>query len=206
MRIFISILFAYLIGAIPTAVWVGKYFYKKDVREYGSGNAGATNTFRVLGKIPGIFVLMFDVFKGGLAINNPAVIYFHLQSNFDLQIALGLVAVIGHIFPVYVGFRGGKGVAILLGIVFSLHPITAVIALVVFLIVFLSSGFVSLGSITAAIVFPIILFLMEKDLAFSHAVFALSVSVLTLITHKKNIQKLLKGEENRVNFITKNNP
>ncbi len=198
MAIFISILFAYLIGAIPTAVWVGKIFYKKDVREYGSGNAGATNTFRVLGKIPGTFVLLFDVCKGWLVINNPAVVYFHLQSNADLQIALGIVAVIGHIFPVYVGFRGGKGVAILLGIVFSLHPITALIALGVFLILFISSGYVSLGSIAASFAFPIILFLMEKNIVPSHAIFAISVSVLTLITHKKNIQKLLKGEENRV--------
>jgi glycerol-3-phosphate acyltransferase PlsY len=205
MPILLSISLAYLIGAIPTAVWVGKLFYKIDVREHGSGNAGATNTFRILGKIPGAFVLLFDVFKGWLALHNPAIIYFHLESNVDLQIALAVVAVLGHIFPVYAGFKGGKGIAILLGVVISLHPITALISLGVFLIIFLSLRYVSLGSIAASIAFPIILLVIEKDVALSHAIFAISVSLLSLITHKKNIRKILKGEENKITIWKKSN-
>lgn len=194
----LSILLAYLIGSIPTAVWVGQLFYKKDVREHGSGNSGATNTFRVLGKRPGIFVLLFDVFKGWLALHNPAVVYFNLFFDTNLQIALGIAVVLGHIFPVYVGFRGGKGIATLLGVVISLNPIAALITLGVFLIIFASFGYVSLGSIVASIAYPVILFFVKKDVALSHAIFAICISVLSLITHKKNIQKLMKGEESKV--------
>lgn len=200
ISIAISILLAYLIGSIPTAVWIGQLFYKKDVRKHGSGNAGATNTFRVLGKWPGTFVLLFDVLKGWLVLHNPAVIYFNLSDHANLQIALGLFAVLGHIFPIYAGFKGGKGIATLLGIVISLYPITALIALGIFLIVFVSSGYVSLGSIAASIAFPIILFFIEKDIVLSHALFAICVSILSLITHKKNILKLWKGNENKINI------
>jgi glycerol-3-phosphate acyltransferase PlsY len=194
----LSLITAYLIGAIPTAVWVGKIFYKIDVREHGSGNAGATNTFRVLGKAPGTFVLLFDVFKGWLALHNPFVYFFHLSDNSDLQIALAVGAVTGHVFPIYAGFKGGKGIAILLGIVFSLHPVTALIALTVFLIFFLSFGYVSLGSIMASIAFPLILFFVEEKLALSHTIFSICVSLASLLTHKRNIQKLLRGEENKI--------
>jgi glycerol-3-phosphate acyltransferase PlsY len=125
-EIILFILLAYLTGAFPSAVWVGKTFYKTDVREYGSGNAGATNTFRVLGKGAGIPVLFMDIFKGWLA-----VYYVHFISNvtalspelfFENQLAFGIAAVIGHLFPVYTGFRGGKGIATMMGLLIGLNP------------------------------------------------------------------------------------
>ena len=128
LEIILLVLLAYLTGAFPSAVWVGRTFYKTDVREYGSGNAGATNTFRILGKGAGIPVLFMDIFKGFLAVN-----YVWLLSNvyslqlsnpelfFENQLAFGIAAVIGHLFPVYTGFRGGKGIATMLGLLIGLH-------------------------------------------------------------------------------------
>ena len=138
------ILLSYLTGSFPSAVWVGRTFFNKDVREYGSGNAGATNTFRVLGKKAGIPVLLMDVFKGSLSVN-----YILFVSNvsslspsqyFEIQLAFGISAVIGHLFPIYTGFRGGKGIATLLGLLIGLSPYAAIIALIVFIIVVIIKG------------------------------------------------------------------
>jgi len=207
------VILAYLTGSFPSSVWLGKIFYKKDVREYGSGNAGATNTFRVLGKGAGIPVLMMDVLKGWISVN---YIYFisggcnpftdHVTSaQFEIQLALGIAAVIGHLFPIYIGFRGGKGIATLLGLLIGLNYIAAIASIVVFLIVFLISKYVSLGSILASIVFPIIVFFVldEDTVNSSLQLFSIFVPILTLITHQKNIERLVRGEENKVKFDKK---
>ena len=140
----IFIIIAYLIGSFPTAVWIGNFFYNKDVREYGSGNAGATNTFRVLGKKAGIPVLLMDIFKGWLAVYFAS---FVSDNTIDTRLVFGIAAVIGHLFPIYTGFRGGKGIATLLGFMIGIEPIAAGICVVVFLTSFLISKYVSLSSI-----------------------------------------------------------
>jgi len=139
---------AYLLGSIPTSVWIGKSFYGIDVREFGSGNAGATNTFRVLGKKAGIPVLIIDILKGTAAVALAYLSGFEQQSDefINLQLGLGIAALIGHIFPVFAGFRGGKGVATILGIVVCIVPVSCSLVLVVFLIVLFSTRMVSLAS------------------------------------------------------------
>jgi len=203
----IFILLAYLTGAFPSAVWVGKIFYKIDVREFGSGNAGATNTFRVLGKMAGIPVLIMDIFKGWICVN-----YISFLTNipdspeaiFEIKLAFGIAAVIGHLFPIYTGFRGGKGIATLLGLLIGLHYVAALYSILVFLIVFITSKYVSLGSIIASIAFPILVILILDSNNTSLNLFAFFVPILSLITHQKNIERLLRGEETKVKF-DKNN-
>ena len=197
------ILLAYLTGAFPSAVWVGKTFYKIDVREFGSGNAGATNTFRVLGKKAGIPVLIMDIFKGWLSVN-----YISFLTNipesaeavFEIKLAFGIAAVIGHLFPIYTGFRGGKGIATLLGLLIGLHAVAALYSIFVFIIVFVTSKYVSLGSIIASIAFPILVILILGSTNVSLNLFAFFVPILSLITHQKNIERLLRGEETKVKF------
>ncbi len=197
----LGLIVAYLLGSIPTAVWIGKLFYNKDVREYGSGNAGATNTFRVLGKSAGIPVLIIDVLKGSISILLVGLIS-EIPSNSDafinLQLAFGISAFIGHLFPVFAEFRGGKGVATMLGIVLALNFPSALLAILVFLVVFILSGYVSLSSICAALSFPIFVLAILKTDYPTMVIFSLMVSILMLITHQKNIERLLKKEESKM--------
>jgi glycerol-3-phosphate acyltransferase PlsY len=200
------ILLAYLTGAFPSAVWLGKIFYNIDVREFGSGNSGATNTFRVLGKKAGIPVLIMDIFKGWICVNYISFLTNIPQSPeaiFEIKLAFGIAAVIGHLFPVYTGFRGGKGIATLLGLLIGLHYVAALYSILVFLIVFITSKYVSLGSIVASIAFPILVILILDSNNTSLNLFAFFVPILSLITHQKNIERLLRGEETKVNFIKK---
>jgi glycerol-3-phosphate acyltransferase PlsY len=203
----ISLLLAYLLGSIPTAVWVGKLFYDTDVREYGSGNAGATNTFRVLGKKAGIPVLLIDALKGFAAVK---LVHFFAEEPIseaafvNYQLALGIAAVIGHIFPIFAGFRGGKGIATLLGLMLAVHYQGALIALCIFVLVFAFTKFVSLGSMTAALSFPFIIVLVFQTTVPSLIVFSMFVAILVLITHQKNIERLVRKEENKANISLKN--
>ena len=197
------VLLAYLTGAFPSAVWVGKTFYKIDVREFGSGNAGATNTFRVLGKKAGIPVLIMDIFKGWLSVNYISFLTNFPQSEeaiFEVQLAFGIAAVIGHLFPVYTGFRGGKGIATLLGLLVGLNPAAALFSILNFIIVFLISKYVTLGSILASVAFPVFVILVLNSANSSLNLFAVFVPILTLITHQKNIERLVRGEETKVKF------
>lgn len=202
-----ALLAAYLIGSIPTAVWLGKFFYGVDVREHGSGNAGATNTFRVLGKKAGIPVLLIDILKGFGAVSLVMLAGdYKVQTNdfVEMQIALGVAAVLGHIFPVYVGFRGGKGIATLFGVILAVHPMACLAASSVFLLVFLTTNYVSLGSISAGIAFPFIITLFFRDSALpSMVLFSALVAVLILITHQKNIERLLKKQESKIRLLKK---
>jgi len=171
---------AYLLGSIPTAVWTGKLFHGIDVREHGSGNAGATNVIRVLGWKTGVPVLLIDMAKGWLAASLP-----------------GLCAVLGHICPVFAGCRGGKGGAASTGGVLSIHPLVTLTCFLVFIIVLLVTGYVSVSSMTAGIVFPLSMFLFFDTPSPFFKVFALFVSVALIITHRKNIKRLLRGEESK---------
>ena len=197
------ILLAYLTGAFPSAIWVGKIFYKIDVREFGSGNAGATNTFRVLGKKAGVPVLLMDIFKGWLAVNYLGFLSeppSTIANQFEIQLAFGIAAVIGHLFPVYTGFRGGKGIATMMGLLIGLNPYAALFSFIVFLVVFLVLKYVSLASIIASMSFPFFVMIVLSSVNLSLNLFAIFVPILSLITHQKNIERLIRGEETKVKF------
>lgn len=198
------LLSAYLLGSIPTSVWIGKRFYNIDVREFGSGNAGATNTFRVLGKRAGIPVLIIDILKGSAAV---ALSYFsgielNSEAFIDLQLGLGVATLLGHIFPVFAGFRGGKGVATMLGVVLCITPVPCALALLVFLMVLLSARMVSLSSMIAGISYPFFLAFAANNANDILTVFSIIVAALLIVTHRKNIQRILRKEESKVRLFT----
>jgi acyl phosphate:glycerol-3-phosphate acyltransferase len=200
---------AYLLGSIPTAVWIGKAFYGIDVREFGSGNAGATNTFRVLGKKAGIPVLIIDMLKGWLAVSLAWLVSSappDTQPFVNLEIVLGVASVLGHIFPVFAGFRGGKGIATMFGVVLAVHPWACLMASGVFLLVFLAFNYVSLGSISAGISFPLfIITVFGGQVVPAMVVFSVLVAILILITHQKNIERLLRRQESKIRLIKRHN-
>jgi glycerol-3-phosphate acyltransferase PlsY len=199
----LGLLIAYLLGSIPTAVWVGRIFYGKDVREFGSGNAGATNTFRVLGKKAGIPVLLFDILKGSIAVYLACYFVDYQEGTSDFvnyQLVLGIGVLIGHIFPVYVGFRGGKGIATLLGIMIAIHPQAAFSCIGIFLAVFLLTKYVSLGSMISAICFPLLIILVFKSEIPFLVIFSIFIAIMVLITHQKNIERLLRKNESKANI------
>ncbi|MEE2699986.1 MAG: glycerol-3-phosphate 1-O-acyltransferase PlsY [Bacteroidota bacterium] len=209
--ILIWLLIAYLIGAFPSAVWLGKTFYKTDVREFGSGNAGATNTFRTLGVKAGVPVLLMDILKGWIAVNLIYLITdYQLLSDerfFEMKLVFGIAAVVGHLFPVYTGFRGGKGIATMLGFMIGIYWQAAIVSALVFIVTFLFSKYVSLSSIIASVAFPFIVFLLPYQQIISHQnantsliLFSIFVPILSLITHQKNIERLLRREENKAKF------
>lgn len=203
----ISFVLAYLLGSIPTAVLIGKKFYNVDVREHGSKNAGATNTFRVLGFKPGIVVFLIDGVKGFAAAYGLTIL-FHLNDilHFPIiftQFLLTILAVIGHIFPVFAKFKGGKGVATLLGAVFGILPFGALLSFGVFVSVFLFSRFVSLSSIIGGFSFPFwVYFVLGRHDSWT-VVFSIFFVALLIFTHRKNIQRLVRGEENKIFFNKK---
>lgn len=195
---------AYLLGSVPTAVWTGRLFHGIDVREHGSGNAGATNVMRVLGVRTGVPVLLIDMLKGWAAVR-----LLRLQPGIGtgeelfmiLSILLGMLAVVGHIFPVFAGFRGGKGVATISGVCFALHPAATAAALGIFILVLLLSRYVSLGSILAGISFPFWVIVVFRSPFVSLWMFSVIAAVLLVITHRKNIQRLRAGKENKATFL-----
>lgn len=200
----LSLILAYLIGSIPTAVWIGKIFYNLDVREHGSGNAGATNTFRILGKAAGIPVLIFDILKGILAISLATTLGDYIKggdSLINLKMALGVSAFLGHLYPIYVGFRGGKGVATMLGIIISLNYPSALLAVAVFIIVFKISKYVSLSAMIAAYSYPVFILVIYKSNSPTMVVFSLLVAVIITITHQKNIERLLINKESKISLF-----
>lgn len=198
MDFFICISIAYLIGSIPSAVWIGKWLYRIDVRDYGSGNAGATNTFRVLGKKAGIPVLCIDAAKGFFAVY--CINGFNTLSQYYpyIQILAGMAALLGHIFPIFAQFRGGKGVATLLGVVLALQPVPCLCSILVFLIVLLLGRMVSLASIIAGVTYPIILHVGFHNNNPALSLFSCSVAILLVFTHRKNIKRILRREEHKI--------
>lgn len=198
----IALILCYLSGSISTAVWTGKWFFGLDVREHGSRNAGATNTLRVLGVRAGIPVLLIDALKGWFAVWLGKVLLGELFEGNALELVLigcGLMAVLGHIFPLYTGFRGGKGVATLLGMGIALFPVPALFVVVVFVIMMLAFRIVSLASITASVVFPFaVLFLPFADRpGLPLIILSFFIAIFIPLTHRQNIKRLLKGEEKK---------
>ncbi len=203
-----ALLLAYLFGSIPTAVWIGLAFFDIDVREYGSGNAGATNTFRVLGKKAGIPVMFLDILKGWTATNLAYFIGVSTTGGYgsvaytNYALALGIAAVMGHLFPVFAGFRGGKGIATLFGMILAIHLQAALLCVVVFIVVLLITRYVSLSSIIAGFSYTIgVAFVFPSNK--SVVIYGMCMFLLILITHQKNIERLLKGKESKVNLFKK---
>ena len=197
----LSFLIAYLLGSIPAAVWVGKWFHNVDVREHGSSNAGATNVIRVLGWGTGMPVLLFDLTKGWLATMMPVFLHASEPESgmlVNLQVAAGLCSIAGHIYPIFAGFRGGKGVATMFGALLALQPLLTICCFGVFLISLLLTGIVSISSIAAGIAFPLFLFIIFDTPSFFLKVFSIIVSLILIITHHKNIKRLIKGEEKKL--------
>ena len=203
-NIFLLII-AYLIGSIPFSIIAGKLLKGIDVREYGSGNAGATNTFRVLGKKAGIPVLFLDIIKGYLTVN---LVWYtaYLPTTeiyINLQLTFGVAAVLGHVFPIYASFRGGKGVATLLGFMLAVFPEAALISIIVFILTLLFSKYVSLSSIFAGLIFPFGVCYLSQTLFPTMMIFAIFVPILLISTHQRNIERLVRGDENKVSLKKK---
>lgn len=197
---------AYLIGSIPTAVWYGKAFYNVDVREFGSKNAGATNTFRVLGREAGTVVFFIDVFKGWTATLLGNILFLDDQiwdyEIAEFKILYGCLSVLGHILPIFTDFKGGKGVATSLGLGLCMFPAVALICLALFFIILTISHYVSLGSIISTLAFPLLMFtpwFHPHDSLL--IVFGFSAFVLVLVTHRQNILRLINGSESKIYLI-----
>lgn len=204
MKEILLIITAYFVGSIPTALIVSRSFFDIDIRDYGSGNMGATNAYRILGSKWGTLIMVLDVLKGmiavGLCFLMPNYIENEIQQT-NFMIALGLAAVIGHIFPVFAQFKGGKGVATLLGMLLIVQPLVAVACLGVFILVLFLTRYVSLSSILGAIMLPISVIWIWNDDVLTYRIFAVLVAFLVIITHQKNIGRLMKGAETRVHIL-----
>jgi glycerol-3-phosphate acyltransferase PlsY len=204
MQYLILIVLSYLIGSFPTAILAGKVLQKIDIRDFGSGNAGATNVFRVLGWRAGVVVLLVDMLKGFIPVFwlTPAI--FSSSALVYYQMLAGIAAIFGHIWTVFAGFRGGKGVGTAAGVFLGLQPIPVLISLILFLIIVSTTRYVSLGSVCGALLLPITLVL--KDMFTSYTVpnallvLAILLALLIILTHRENIKRLINGTENKLNF------
>lgn len=207
------VVLSYLIGSIPSSLWTGRIFYDIDIRNHGSGNAGATNTFRILGWKAGTAVLLFDFGKGlfcttviaGLAwkiAGGPVSLYSGWEVESMVVIFSGVAAVIGHMYPVYAGFSGGKGAATATGMLYGIEPISISITLAVFLIVMFTTRYVSLGSIAGSVTYPIsqliLRYVFKWEIDGSIILFSSILALAIIVKHKGNIKRLLDGNENRI--------
>ncbi|HHP7237224.1 glycerol-3-phosphate 1-O-acyltransferase PlsY [Longibacter sp.] len=207
----IVLLLSYIVGSIPGSLWSSKLLYGIDVRKHGSGNAGATNTFRVVGWQAGVVATIVDMGKGAFAAGVlplwaafGAFPSFGIAAESGVIVALlcGLAAVTGHMFPVFARFRGGKGVNTAAGILLALTPVSTLLAMLVFVLVLGTTRYVSLSSILAAIAFPTIVavrkYVFDADLTASLLIFGIVVGVAIVVAHQSNIRRLIAGNENRV--------
>lgn len=200
------VLLAYAIGSIPTAVLISKKYFAIDIRDYGSGNAGATNTFRILGKKWGSIVMMVDILKGFIATSLYILVPHYLTNELhrtNFMLGLGLASIIGHIFPIWADFKGGKGVATLLGMAIAIQPVVAGICVLVFLMVLFSTRFVSLSSILAGVSFMVLILFIYNEPEPLYRVFAVIVALMVLLTHQKNISRIINGTEARAAIFKK---
>ncbi|MEX0845129.1 MAG: glycerol-3-phosphate 1-O-acyltransferase PlsY [Balneolaceae bacterium] len=214
VSLFIVLLVSYLLGSIPSSLWVGKIFHSVDIREHGSGNAGTTNTFRVLGWKSGTSVFILDFMKGFVAsfwvsmyafeIGNGPIAPPGWEADAFLMITCGLMAVSGHMFPIFARFKGGKGAATACGMLFGIEPISISISFGLFIIITLTTRYVSLASITSSFIYPISLLIMRYGFGYyvdgSIIIFATIIAAGIIYKHKSNIRRLMDGKENRVNI------
>jgi glycerol-3-phosphate acyltransferase PlsY len=216
LPIAIIVILSYLVGSVPTSILVARRVRGIDIRHHGSGNAGGTNVIRVLGWKAGVFVIIMDMAKGLLATMIIArmmygPIPFANTTPFDdftvVQIIAGCAAILGHIWTLFAGFKGGKGIATAGGMLIGIAPLEVAVAFGVFAIVFLITHYVSLGSLSAAVAFPLTMFFRENifmvDVEGYHTLifFSIGISLLIVYTHRSNIGRLIKGTENRITTI-----
>lgn len=212
LSILIIAVLSYLLGSIPTSVWVGKIYKGIDIREHGSGNPGATNTFRMLGWKAGVVVALIDLTKGfvaayfisqlGYIFGSVPIQIAHWNTDTFMKVTAGLFAVVGHMFPLYANFKGGKGVITAAGMLYAIEPVSISISLGVFLIILFSTRYVSLASILASFVYPGVMLLLRYEFGRyvdgSQIIFASVVAAAIIVKHLPNIRRLLHGNENRI--------
>jgi glycerol-3-phosphate acyltransferase PlsY len=204
MNEFFFIVIAYFLGSVPTALWVSKTFFNIDIRDYGSGNSGATNTYRVLGAKWGTFVMIVDMIKAIVAVKLVFFLPFALENDLylvNMQLGLGLSAVMGHIFPFWANFRGGKGVASLFGMVLGIQPNVALCCVAIFILVLFITRWVSLSSVLASVAFPVFILVIFNEPEHLYRVFAITVAMLVLLTHQKNITRIFRGSESKASIL-----
>ncbi|MGC7686849.1 glycerol-3-phosphate 1-O-acyltransferase PlsY [Staphylococcus epidermidis] len=202
MMIIVMLILSYLIGAFPSGLIIGKLFFKKDIRQYGSGNTGATNSFRVLGRPAGFIVTFLDIFKGFITVFFPLWLPVHadgvISTFFTNGLIVGLFAILGHVYPIYLKFNGGKAVATSAGVVLGVNPILLLILAIIFFSVLKIFKYVSLSSIIAAISCVI-----GSIIIHDYILLAVSgiVSIILIIRHKSNIVRIFKGEEPKIKWM-----
>jgi len=207
LEILIVLILSYLVGSIPTAIIAGKLLKKIDIRDHGSGNAGATNVLRVLGWKAALVVLLIDMLKGYAAVTWIVTIIpdvHNIDTKAIYQIMAGASAICGHIWTIFAGFKGGKGVGTAAGVFFGLQPVPVFICLLVFIGIVSRTKFVSLGSMIGALLLPTILFVqyffLDKPVPITHIIIAILLALLIVIMHRENIRRLLAGTENKISF------
>lgn len=203
------LMIAYLLGSIPSAVWIGKKYYGIDIREHGSKNAGTTNMLRVLGRRAALPVFALDFLKGFVAVSLLGLMRYDADISsawlINLKILAVFAAVAGHIFPIFANFKGGKGVATLVGAVTGIYPMIILLCFAVWALVFMISHYVSLASMTAGCCFPMFVIIYSSsewsrnnDISFTFIIFAFAVAALLLWSHRKNIERLKSGTESKI--------
>lgn len=202
MMIIVMLLLSYLIGAFPSGFVIGKLFFKKDIRQFGSGNTGATNSFRVLGRPAGFLVTFLDIFKGFITVFFPLWLPVHadgpISTFFTNGLIVGLFAILGHVYPVYLKFQGGKAVATSAGVVLGVNPILLLILAIIFFIVLKIFKYVSLASIVAAICCVIGSLIIQDYILL---VVSFLVSIILIIRHRSNIARIFRGEEPKIKWV-----
>ncbi|HBC7288451.1 TPA: glycerol-3-phosphate 1-O-acyltransferase PlsY [Staphylococcus aureus] len=202
MMIIVMLLLSYLIGAFPSGFVIGKLFFKKDIRQFGSGNTGATNSFRVLGRPAGFLVTFLDIFKGFITVFFPLWLPVHadgpISTFFTNGLIVGLFAILGHVYPVYLKFQGGKAVATSAGVVLGVNPILLLILAIIFFIVLKIFKYVSLASIVAAICCVIGSLIIQDYVLL---VVSFLVSIILIIRHRSNIARIFRGEEPKIKWM-----
>lgn len=192
MEVVLLCIIAYLLGSIPSGVWIGQKFYNKDIRNYGSGNTGATNTFRILGIKAGILAAIGDILKGTIA----TLIPIYLDTDIH-PILIGLFAILGHVYPIFLKFKGGKAVATTAGVALAIHPLFLFIFVGVFLVILFTTSTVSIASMLGVFLAAIGSLFLD-DPIFSGVIWFLAILIIYL--HRSNIQRLIKHEESKVPF------
>lgn len=200
--IVIMLILSYLIGAIPSGLVIGKLFFKKDIRQYGSGNTGATNSFRVLGKPAGFVVTFLDIFKGFIVVFLPLWLPVHssgpISGFFTNGLIVGVFSIIGHVYPIYLGFRGGKAVATSAGVVLGTHPILLLTLAIIFFFILYLTKYVSLSSIIAAICCIIGAIFIGNYILLGMSIV---VGIILIVRHRTNIVRIIKGEEPKIKWM-----
>jgi acyl phosphate:glycerol-3-phosphate acyltransferase len=196
MKLIVAMVLSYLIGSIPWGLWLGRVFKDLDIREYGSRNIGATNAWRVLGPKLGVTVLVLDVLKGAIpVVVLPALLGIRAPSS-AVELLIGAAAILGHVFPAFLQFRGGKGVATALGVFLAIAPAPMIVTLLVGVIIIARWGYVSAASVSGAVLFPLLLWVFGEGplVLLVSAVFALVI----IVRHRANIHRIAEGAESRI--------